>query len=296
MVKPALASTRAARVLDFLSNHPGQAHSLTEIARALRVNAPSTLSVLTALDELGYVLRHPIHKTYVLGPALVAVGHAALAQHPVLAVARSELDLVAEEIEAICAGNVRMGDEIVSVIDAGRPRSLTTALRIGTRTHYRPPYGAPFAAWAPADDTARWIAAGSLGDEARARRLADALAVVRETGIAVGGTSAASERMLELIWGDVGDPLDGRREQELEDIARQLTDTFLDDTLNGGDYAATTLTVPVFGPKHEVAMIITAFGFERPLGPDDAKRVGTRLRTSAHHITARAFGTTATRP
>ena len=79
MVKPALAASRSIRIIDFLSVHLGQPFSLTELARALGANFASTLQVLTALDEAGFVDRHPVHKTYTLGAALVAVGDAALA-------------------------------------------------------------------------------------------------------------------------------------------------------------------------------------------------------------------------
>src|SRR4051812_14520364 len=103
MVKPALAASRAVRVLDYLSLHPGRPCTLTEIAKALQVSPASMLAVLAALTDAGYIVRHPAHKTYVVGPALVAVGNAAVIQHPVVPAAQHELELVADELKAQCS-------------------------------------------------------------------------------------------------------------------------------------------------------------------------------------------------
>jgi len=145
-------------VLDFLSSHPTQVFSLAEIARALDVNAPSTLSVLLSLSEAGYVVRNPAHKTYALGPALVALGHAALVRHPVLGAAGAEIELLAEEIAAQCTGSVMMGEEIVAVMDAGRPRRMVSLSRVGTRVPFAAPFGAPFAAYAGDGPRDTWLA------------------------------------------------------------------------------------------------------------------------------------------
>ena len=60
----------------------------------------------------------------------------------------SEIELLAEEISAQCTGSVMMGEEIVAVMDAGRPRRMASISRVGTRVPYVAPFGAPFAAYA----------------------------------------------------------------------------------------------------------------------------------------------------
>ena len=73
----------------------------------------STLTVMASLTELGYVVRHPAHKTYTLGAALVVVGHSAIMQNPSLEATRGEeLRLVSKEIHAQCAASVLMGNFI----------------------------------------------------------------------------------------------------------------------------------------------------------------------------------------
>lgn len=123
MVKPALAARRAVMALDHLASRAGEPRTLTEICAATGVNPASMLSVLAALTDGGYLVRHPAHKTYTLGPALVAVGHAALSHDPTIAAARDELSLLGEEVRAQCAAAVVMGDELVAVVVEGRPRS-----------------------------------------------------------------------------------------------------------------------------------------------------------------------------
>src|SRR5687768_11944342 len=186
MVKPALAASRAVRVLDYLSIHPGQPRSLTEISHALEVSPASMLAVLAALTDAGYLVRHPAHKTYAIGPALVAVGHAAMIQHPLLPAAQHELELVADEIEAQCAASVLMGRDIVAVAVAGRPRRVVTWTRIGTRVAFGPPFGAPFPAFGSDADRRRWLSARVGASDALNAQLIGALEVVRKRGYAAG--------------------------------------------------------------------------------------------------------------
>jgi len=147
MVKPALAATRSVRVLDFLALHPGQAFSLKEISNACAVNAASLLAVITALVDGGYLLRHPSHKTYTIGPGVVALGHAALVQHPSIEAARHELGVLEGDLKAHCSASVLMGTTLVAVAMAGRPRQATTATQTGTRLPFVAPFGAAFAAF-----------------------------------------------------------------------------------------------------------------------------------------------------
>lgn len=77
MTKPAPAVVRAAQILDHLAGRPTLPLSMTEIAEAVGVNPASTLAILQALTEAGYIVRHPRHKTYSIGPAMLITGHAA---------------------------------------------------------------------------------------------------------------------------------------------------------------------------------------------------------------------------
>ena len=139
MVKPALAANRAVVVLDFLALHPGRAFSLKELSTACGVNGASLLAVVTALVDGGYLLRHPNHKTYTIGPGVVSLAHAALVQHPTIDAARRELPMLADDLEAHCSASVRMGDTLVAVAMAGSARRAATWTQPGMRL----PFSAP---------------------------------------------------------------------------------------------------------------------------------------------------------
>src|SRR5258708_37627648 len=74
MPRPALSGDRALQVIDVLVAHPTQRFTLTELSRRTAINPASAHALLAVMLRAGYVQRHPEHKTYTLGPALVAAG------------------------------------------------------------------------------------------------------------------------------------------------------------------------------------------------------------------------------
>ena len=63
--------------------------------------------MLTALTDAGYVLRHPVDKTFTLGPAVIAVGNAAaVRQYEFVDFARGEMQALADEL-AVAASPAR---------------------------------------------------------------------------------------------------------------------------------------------------------------------------------------------
>ena len=81
MPRRALSATRAADVLNFLAAHPEASFSYSQIAQRLGINLASTHNLLIALTECGYLTRDPEDRRFALGPALVAIGDAALRSH-----------------------------------------------------------------------------------------------------------------------------------------------------------------------------------------------------------------------
>jgi DNA-binding IclR family transcriptional regulator len=291
----ALAASRAAQVIDYLSVHPGQPLSLTEISRALGINAASTLSVLAALADSGYVIRHPTHKTYTLGAALVAVGHAALMQHPTLEAARQELSLVANEIEAQCTASVLIGDLLVAVVAEGRARSSGTWSRIGTRVPFSAPFGAPFAAFGDDSLRTRWLGRSDADlDDTRTRRLEEALAEVRERGYAVWRESETREKLGKKLRMLDDEPSNIGLRREVVSLLRELSEGFVAVNLDSANLLnIANVTAPVFSPAGEVIMILTGIGFASPLDGAAVANVGTRLKASAQVIAMRTFGSSA---
>jgi DNA-binding IclR family transcriptional regulator len=291
VVKPALAASRALQVIDFMSVHPGQSMSMTEISRALKINPASTLAVLASLTESGYVVRHPAHKTYTLGPALVAVGHSAMIQNPSLEAAREELRLISKEIQAQCAASVLTGDVMVAVVTEGTAQRAGTWTRVGERVPFAAPYGAPFAAFGNEGLRRTWMErkSGTPASAARVAGLHDALAEVRERGYAVWRESETREALARALWSLSDNPSDKSLRLEVDRLLDELSDGFVATNMSPNEAVDIAIvSVPVFSSMGGVSMVLTAFGFANLLGGEAISEVGARLRACAETIAARA--------
>jgi DNA-binding IclR family transcriptional regulator len=82
MARGGLSAKRATEIIDVLAARGTTAFSLSELAREPGINVASCHAILQGLTESGHLSRHPKHKTYSLGPALVAIGHVALGNCP----------------------------------------------------------------------------------------------------------------------------------------------------------------------------------------------------------------------
>lgn len=289
-MQPALAAQRAVRVLDFLSSRPTQVFTLAEISRAIGVNAPSMLSVLTALNESGYVVRDPRHKTYMLGPAIVGLGQAALLQHPVLEAAKIELKILAKELSAQCVGNVVLGEELVAIVDEGRPRRLRSQSWLGARVPYAAPFGPCFAAHASDEKRSDWIADAARTPEARSR-LQRELDAVRQHGFAVGIHSAQQNQLADELAHTLDAPEDHDARERLRRLAEEIAVRFgVVDIERDEVIDINYISVPVVTPRGDVVMAITASGFARAMTGAVVHETAALMLASAATISRRAFG------
>src|SRR6516165_4315853 len=103
---------RVAAILNFFADHPGQAFTLTDLVRALKLSRATCHALLTGLVEVGYLYRAS-DKNYVLGPALVNIARVA-AEHasPAQAVL-PEIRALADEFDASCSAFYRDRDDVV---------------------------------------------------------------------------------------------------------------------------------------------------------------------------------------
>jgi DNA-binding IclR family transcriptional regulator len=292
MVKPALAASRAVRVLDFLALHPGRPFSLKELSQAVAVSPASLIAVLAALTDGGYVSRHPNHKTYTVGPAVVALGHAAMVQHPMIEAARLELELLAEEIEGQCAATVLMGGELVSVAVVGRPRRAATWTQVGTRVPFVAPVGVPFAAYGSDELRDRWMQRSRRSvDDHRLRQLTRALDAVRERGYSVNRERRAREELGRALRALADEPSSPDARRRVDELLEDLSEGFIVTEIEATDIVdVSNMTAPVFSPVGEVVMVLTAGGFARPLTGEEITDAGRLLLASADLISAKAFG------
>jgi DNA-binding IclR family transcriptional regulator len=250
MPRPALAATRAIAVLNYLAAHPRESFTLSDLASALDVNVASMHGLLAALSEAGYVVRHARLRTYGLGPAVAALGSAALERHTVIDVARDAARDLANELGLEVAVTAPAGDEIVILSRGGEHHARDFATYVGQRVPLRQPTGSVFVAWGRDADT--WLQDAEDPDLLRA-----VLDGVRRRGYAV---------------------------------ALEGPDYVLPELTADRTYDPSMIAAPVFGANGEVILSIALVGFTPGLGARDVAAYGSRLRDVAVIVTRRSGG------
>lgn len=287
MARPAPAVERTTALLDFLAAHPTQPWSLSELARRLDLNKATAHSMLTALTDAGYLVRHPIRKDYALGPALIGVGRAALEQYPVVDFARPEMRRLADELGLECLASAAVDGEMVILERAGTPRPLRVSVAVGQRLPIVPPFGTAFVAWQGAEAVARWLrrAGPSTTDDERAQYEA-ALAAVRRRGYSVN-LEADTHARLGRVLADRADARD-----DVGALVDELghEDYLLIDLDPDRSYRVNHVGAPVFDASGEVAILLVLLGFRGTLSATDVAALGDRLKAAAAVVTDSIHG------
>ena len=269
MSRPAPAATRALSILDFLATRPTELFTLSEIAQHLDLNLASAHAVLNAMVDAGYLERHPSHKTYRLGPSVIAAGNAALVSHPVIEAARGEMDRLASEFDLECLAATPIGDELVMVARAGQPRWNSPLVHVGQRLPLVPPLGVMFVAWSGDDRIEQWL---SRARPSEAKGYATRYRAVLESARVLGYS--------------VGFHVDGRQ-VAVPPVAGDPAALDLDPSQR---YPVTYIAASVFDQHGRVALVIDLDGFPGPLTLEEIRALGRRLRDTAAVITQRAHG------
>jgi len=288
-VKPAQSAARALAVINYLTVHPQMAFTLSELSSALNVSPASMSAVLLALSDSGYIVRHRRHRTFTLGPALVAAGHSASERHPVVEAARPELVRLAT-FGGECIGSVAVGDDIMILAIEGRASGKTRQAWIGQRIPLMPPFGQVFIAWAEDKDVEHWLhrlspsSADKLWPE-----LEPSLNEVRQRGLTIGLRNASVEAVIELVHQSANE-LDPRVYKELERIIPDQTINYALHQIEADTiYDVANLAAPVFGPDGTVVYAITLTDISGISG-SDLERLCEEMRTSSRVVTKEIGG------
>ena len=185
MARPALSATRTAAVLDLFTAFPGRSLTMSDIMRATKINVASCHAVLNALMSCCYLVRPANQKSYLLGPALVAVGQAALKTHPLIVTAQAAAETLAQETGASVLLNTIVGDEIMALSSIPDRTGRSPGMKVGQRMPLIPPSGAHFLAWASDAAIEEWIQKAGPTDPDTIEGWRKALALVRARGFQV---------------------------------------------------------------------------------------------------------------
>jgi DNA-binding IclR family transcriptional regulator len=263
------AAARTLAILDHLAANPLESFTLSEIARELSISLGSAHALLEAMTSAGYLVRHPSHKTYQLGPSTIAIGHAALESHPVIEVAREEMRRTADDVDLECLAAAPLGDELVVVARAGRNHPGRPIVRVGARLALVPPLGTMFVAWSGEDVIERWLARADPSESSEVdERYRRVLASARALGYAVG---------VDVDGGNLP-------------VAPVAGDPTVLDLDPGRAHQVNYVAASVFDPRGDVALVLNFDGFTTPLTPARITALGERLLDTARVITRGIHG------
>lgn len=267
-MKPAQSAARALAVINYMTVHPRMAFTLSELSTALSVSPASMSAVLLALSDSGYLTRDARHRTYMLGPALVAAGHGASERHPVIEAARPELVRLAS-FGSECVGSAAVGGDLMILAIEGRPSGRTRESWIGQRIPLMPPFGQVFLAWATESEVDEWMGRLSPdGREVLRSELLQSLGEVRQRGLTIGLRNDPVEQVVELVHRTSSGASPALREELEQLIPHQTVNYALHEIESNERYDVANLAVPVFGPEGSVVFAMTLTGINGIRGAD----------------------------
>lgn len=286
-------NNRVIAVINFLAAHPTESFTLSELADTLGMSAGSAHRVLKTLTEARYLSRHPRHKTYSLGLALVAVGQATLEKHNYVEVAHREMEVLSKELSVQMVAVAVVEDEILTLARAGRPQSSETITRVGERRPFVPPFGLAHMAWASevAVDSYLKLAPWEKGNK-QYKSLVEALTVVRQRGysIALVGPTLSNMRSTVSAYAESRDK--NTLMKQIAELTAELTTQEIQLTALDNDqhYAVGHISAPVFNSTGDVVMEIAITGGRDLLAASEVLRYAQRLSAVSTFVTTETHG------
>ena len=287
MARPALAATRAVDILNFMAARPTEAFSLSELVEHLDVNFASCHAILTVLTREGFLERHPKHRTYSLGPALVAIGHAALESHPAIDIARDAARELAQALDLEVLLTARTGGDLIALARLGRYVAPNAALQVGQRVPMIPPLGAPFMAWAPEAQLREWLV--EVPDKERYLTL---LSLVRDRGYAVTLKNPVQSRLGEVVANLSSQPHETGLLRRMTSLIGELgLDVYHLGAIDpAGFYDVGMVSTPIFNVHGHAAFTLSLQGFREPLSAASVQNYAERLMDCCLMITRLSNG------
>ena len=269
---------RVVAILNFFADHPGQAFTLTELVRALKLSRATCHALLVGLVEAAYLYRAS-DKSYVLGPALAAVGQIAHMNFSPLQVAQPEMRALADKFDAVCSAAFREHNEVVVRERAASVSHLGYSVPRGTRLPLRPPFAGIYFAWSRPAEAEAWLdQLEPAPSQIQRDQMRKAMGFLREHGFAFGVRNIADESKLR----DTG----WLNSDEQASKPVMLEDTLQDDKT----YRVGLLNAPVFDGQGGVAFVLALMVLDQTLSGAEVARIGNELRDACNRITSFLVG------
>ena len=267
-------------VLNFFAEHPGQAFTFTDIVKALKLGRATCHALLAGLVEEQYLYRNA-DKSYVIGPALVAIGQIAVDQFSPLQAAKPEMRLLSDTCNAVCSVVYLEDGDAVIASRAGSGSNLGWSVPQGYRAPLRAPFAASFFAWSKPYEVEKWLDELSpVPPEEEREQLQASIRFTREHGYAYAIVNKEVE----------ADPSDPERAFTGEQRAYPIISMASLDL--GAEYQLSFINTPVFDKQGNVAFVLNLSGFVGSVRGDRVEEMGRQLRNAAERITQFITGKT----
>jgi DNA-binding IclR family transcriptional regulator len=278
-------------ILSFLTAHSSRGFTISELVHHLGMNIASAHATLAVLQEAGFVLRDPVHRTYILGPALAATGYAALGQHPAVEAAVEQAETLADELQSEVGVTAIAGRDVIFLARRG-PAPLAAAIGYpGDRSPLLAPIGAVFMAWAEEPEVSAWLErAGFTGPAAE--HLRRVLAEIRGRGFSVPLQTISAPEVMQAMERVRSEPTDEDAEHQLTGSLQHNQEMLLLFEGLASDAAVSfkTVAAPIFDEIGRVLLSISVTGPDRPVPLNEVMRLGRRLAQAAAIATRHGRG------
>lgn len=263
---------RVAAILNFIADHPGQAFTLSDLVKALKLSRATCHALLTGLVEVGYLYRAS-DKNYILGPTLASIGRIASQHASPLQVAQPEMRALSDAFDLICCAFFRERDEIILQDRASSVSHVGWSIAVGSQLPMTPSLGSPFHAWLPEAEIDAWLDGYKprMTEDIRGSVL-DGMGFLREHGFQVHVRNPAL-------------PHPDRTDFDYLDTPSAFPTLQLGAIDEAATYPVDAILSPVFELRGQIAFALGLTGFGGPRSGADIRKMGDRLKDACGRVT-----------
>ena len=264
---------RVVSVLNFFAEHPGQAFTFTDIVKALKLGRATCHALLAGLVEEQYLYRNA-DKSYVIGPALVAVGKIANEQFSPLQAAQPEMRMLSDECRAVCSAVYHENGNAVIKARAGSGSHLAWSVPQGYELPLRAAFAGVYFANASDKEIADWLEhLDPPVSRAEQDEFFEGLEFTRKHGYMFGVRNEDVETSLDAP------------ELAFTGVKERYPISVVSELDPAREYPLSSIVAPVFDSHDRVAFVLNLSGFAHTVPGRRIEEMGQRLREAAERVT-----------